>query len=240
MIRKTRAILLHHVRYTDNSLVAHFYTREFGRLSVMVKGVSKTKGSSRYLYFQPLHMFDLEIYHRENREMHNLKEMTLCYVPRNIPGDIRRSSIALFMGEVLNNIIREEDVNLSLYSFIESSVISLDEAEEGLSNFHLWFLAALAAYAGIGPSPMSGDEKYFDMQTGRFTELPPGHTDILEPPGATLFNCLLESTPDVLGRIRISGEERSDMLMQIIRFYQLHLPGVRQVRSLQVLKEIFR
>ena len=101
MIVKTKAILLHHLRYSDNSLIAHFYTREYGRLSVMVKGISSRKGSTKYPYFQPLNIFNIELYHYENREMHNLKEMNLSLYPQNIPGDIRRSSIALFISELL-------------------------------------------------------------------------------------------------------------------------------------------
>jgi hypothetical protein len=43
-----------------------------------------------------------------------------------------------------------------------------------------------------------------------------------------------------LGELRLSGEERSDLLDRILKYYNLHLPGIRQMRSLQVLKEIFR
>ncbi|MFN2336637.1 MAG: DNA repair protein RecO, partial [Bacteroidales bacterium] len=70
MLVKSKAILIHHVRYSDNSLIAHFYTREYGRLSVMVKGISSRKGGARFNYFQPLNIFNLELYHYENRELH--------------------------------------------------------------------------------------------------------------------------------------------------------------------------
>ena len=240
MIVKARAILLHHLRYSDNSLIAHFYTREYGRLSVMVKGISSRKGSTKYPYFQPLHIFNIELYHYENREIHNLKELNLSYIPRNIPGDIRRSSIALFMGELLNNIIREEDANHALYGFIESSVISLDEMSEGISNFHLWFLVTLTAYAGIGPSSSPKAGFYFDMISGQFTPDPPTHPDYLEPALADLLNRLLKITVDELADLHLTGEERTELLNRVIRYYQLHLPGIRQIRSLQVLKEIFR
>ncbi|MCI0523462.1 MAG: DNA repair protein RecO [Bacteroidales bacterium] len=240
MIVKTRAILLHHVRYSDNSLIAHFYTREYGRLPVMVKGISSKKGSTKYPYFQPLHIFNLELYHYENREIHNLKELNLSYIPGNIPGDIRRSSIALFMGELLNNIIREEDVNLALYSFIETSVISLDEMTEGISNFHLWFLVTLTAYAGLGPTPSSKSGSYFDMASGQFTPDQPMHPDYLEPYSAGLLNRLLMMTAGELAELHLTGEERSELLNRVLKYYQLHLPGIRHIRSLQVLKEIFR
>ena len=96
MLIKTEAILLHHVRYSDNSLIAQFYTRDHGRMSVMVRGLSSKKGIARFSYFRPMNVFSLEVYHSDKREVHNLKEMSLAFIPKNMPSDIRRSTLALF------------------------------------------------------------------------------------------------------------------------------------------------
>jgi DNA repair protein RecO (recombination protein O) len=240
MLVKTDAILLHHVRYSDSSLIAHFYTREYGKLSVMVKGLSSKKRSAKFSYFQPLNIFRLELYHYENRELNNLKELSLSYIPKHIPGDIHRSTITLFISELLYSVIREEDINTRLYGFIESSVIALDEMTAGTSNFHLWFLVAFTDYTGIGPSHTTLKEYYFDMISGQFTQYPPSHPDYLEPHSAAILNRLLQMPAEKLGELRLSGEERSDLLDRILKYYNLHLPGIRQMRSLQILKEIFR
>ena len=240
MLVKTEAILLHHVRYSDNSLIAQFYSREYGRLSVMVKGISSKKRSSKFSYFQPLNIFNVELYRYEKREISNLKELSLSFIPKNISGDIHRSSIALFISELLYSVIREEDVNRRLYDFIESSVMTLDEMRSGISNFHLWFLVAFTAYTGIGPSPTSLSECYFDMVSGQFTQSVPPTADYLEPHDAALLNLLLQMPATRLGELRLTGEERADLLDRILKYYRFHLPGIRQMRSLQVLKEIFR
>jgi DNA repair protein RecO (recombination protein O) len=240
MLVKTEAILLHHVRYSDNSLIAQFYSREYGRLSVMVKGISSKKRSSKFSYFQPLNIFNLELYRYEKREISNLKELSLSFIPKNISGDIHRSSIALFISELLYSVIREEDVNRRLYDFIESSVMTLDEMTSGISNFHLWFLVAFTAYTGIGPSPTSLSECYFDIVSGQFTQSVPPTADYLEPHDAAILNQLLQMPATRLGEMRLTGEERADLLERILKYYTFHLPGIRQMRSLQVLKEIFR
>ena len=240
MLVKTKAILLHYVRYSDNSLIAHFFTREYGRLSVMVRGISSKKGGVRFSYFQPLSIFNAEIYYHDNRELHNLKEMSLAYIPKRIPGDIRYSSIALFISELLYNVIREEDTNRKLYGFIESSVITLDEMNEGLSNFHLWFLVAFTDYAGIGPSHTSAGESFFDMLTGQFTPHLPVHPDYLEVSDAKVLNLLLRMPAEEVASLQLSGEQRTCLLEKLLKYYSLHLPGIRQIRSLQVLRDIFR
>jgi DNA repair protein RecO (recombination protein O) len=240
MLIKTEAILLHHVRYSDNSLIAQFYTRDHGRMSVMVRGLSSKKSTARFSYFRPMNVFSLEIYHSEKREVHNLKEMSLAFIPKNTPSDIRRSTLALFISEVLYNIIREEDVNRRLYDFIRSSSVNLDEMQEGLSNFHLWFLVAFMAYTGIGPVATRQRNVYFDMLTGQFTPNQPMHPDYLEPHHAYLFNILLQMPAAELDTMHLQGEERSELLERILRYYSLHLAGIRQFRSLTVLRELFR
>ena len=240
MLVKTKAILIHHVRYSDNSLIAHFYTQEYGRISVMVKGISSRRRGTRFNYFQPLNIFNLELYRYENREIHNLKEMSLAFIPEKIPGDIHRTSVALFISEILYNVIREEDANRMLYDFIESSVITLDGITTGISNFHLWFLVAFTAYAGIGPTHTTMHDCYFDMLTGQFTALQPMHPDILEPRDAALLNLLLLMPAEKIAALQLTGEERTELLAGILKYYNLHLTGMRQIRSLQVLKDIFR
>ncbi len=240
MLVKTKAVLLHHVRYADNSLIAHFYTQEYGRLSVMVKGISSGKRGVRFNYFQPLNIFNIELYHYENRELHILKEMSLAFIPKTIPGDIQRTTVAMFISEILYNIIREEDANRMLYEFIESSVITLDGMTAGTSNFHLWFLVAFMDYAGIGPSHTSLQECYFDMLSGQFTSQQPLHPDYLEPRSAGILNRLLKMPAEQVSSLQLSGEERTELLARILKYYHLHLEGIRQIRSLQVLKDIFR
>jgi DNA repair protein RecO (recombination protein O) len=240
MLTRTKAILLHHVRYSDNSLIAHFYTQEYGRLAVMVKGISSRRGSARFNYFQPLNIFNIELYYYENREMHNLKEMNLAYIPKNISGDINRTSVTMFISEILHNIIREEDVNRLLFDFVESSVITLDGMTSGISNFHLWFLVAFTDYAGIGPSHTTMTNCWFDMLTGQFTPVQPMHPDYIDPEGARVLNLLLQMPAEDIASLRLSGDERTGLLTRLLKYYSLHLTGIREIRSLQVLKDIFR
>jgi DNA repair protein RecO (recombination protein O) len=240
MLVKTKAILLNHVRYSDNSLIARFYTRDYGRMSVMVRGLSSRKGGTKFTYFQPLNIFNIELYHNENREVQNLKELSLSFIPRKILADVTRGSVAIFMSEILYSVIREEDPNRMLFDFIESSIFTLDEMDQGLSNFHLWFLVAFTAYAGIGPSPTNLEDYYFDMLTGQFTVSPPMHPDCMEPRAAAVLNRLLRVTPAELGALYLTGEDRSEMLTMMLRYYTLHLTGIKQINSLSVLKDIFR
>ena len=78
------------------------------------------------------------------------------------------------------------------------------------------------------------------MLTGQFTPVQPMHRDFLEPQSAQVLNRLLLMPAEETGSLRLSGEERTDLITSLLKYYTFHLPGIRQIRSLQVLKDIFR
>jgi len=240
MIVKTKGILLHHIRYTDNSIIAHFYTRNYGKVSMVVKGVSGKKRTNRNVYFQPLYLFNLEFYKRETRELQVLKELSLDFTPTEITVNIYKSTIALFLSEVLFSVIREEEVNHQLFDFLETSVKYLDAVQEGTANFHIWFLLHFASFTGIGPTPASHLKSYFDLENGLFVEAMPLHSNFIGPGLAGVFNNFLISELADISRIHLSPAERTMLLEQLLNYYSLHLTGLRKIRSLQVLNDVFR
>jgi DNA repair protein RecO (recombination protein O) len=240
MIVKTKAILLHSIRYSDNSNIVHFYTRDFGKVSMMVKGTTTRKKTTRNIYFQPFYLFTLEFYRRESRELQTLKELSLAYTPVEIPVKIYKSTIALFLSEVVYSVIREEEVNLALFDFLESAVVTLDSMEEGVENFHLWFLTRFATFAGIGTTPASFNDGWFDLMNGVFVVQKPLHDYFMEPELASKFNSFLNTDFTALPLISISSDQRNKLLQLLVQYYLLHFPGMRKIRSLDILNEVFR
>jgi DNA repair protein RecO (recombination protein O) len=240
MIVKTKAILLHALRYSDNSSIVHFYTRDFGKVSMIVKAISAKKKTTRNVYLQPFYLFNLEFYKRETRELQTLKELSLLYTPAEIPVNVFKSTIAMFLSEMTYSIVREEEVNHPLYDFLETAAIALDSMSEGVENFHLWFLIKLAALAGIGPSAATSDNCWFDLLNGIFVTQKPVHDFFIEPGLSSKFNLLLTSDFSETGLISLSAVERSRLLELLVQYYSLHFPGMRKIRSLEILNDVFR
>ena len=117
MIEKTRGIVLHQVKYSDSGIVIQLYTKKFGRQSFMIKGLRNKKSGRHSVFFQPLFILDLELYYKESRGMQTIKELSVYYSPSDIYSNIRKSSVAMFLGEVLTSILREESPNEELFGF---------------------------------------------------------------------------------------------------------------------------
>ncbi len=240
MIVKTRGIVLHQIKYTDSEIIVQLYTREYGRLSFLVRGMGSRQKGKHNVFFQPMFILALEMYYKESREMQLIKEFSVSYSPANIFSDIRKTSVAIFLGEVLTSILRQESPNENLFRFIEDSIVYFDNSTENYVNFHIAFLAGLSSYLGFEPQSRStAKEHFFDMINGSFVTVPPLHNDYANPGMSSILAAFFSTSFDKSMNIPLSGVQRNEVLEVLIRYYSIHLPGLKKIRSLEVLKEVF-
>lgn len=240
MLEKTDGIVLHTIKHSDSGIVSHVYTRKLGRLSFMVKGLSSRKGNTRRVYFQVLQPLSLEFYYREKKDLHMIKEASPLLTFSSIPFDIRRNSMAVFLAEVLYKALGPEGPDEQLFEYIFEAIRFLDDPDSPADNFHIGFIIGLARYLGIAPSNNYSNELcYFDMQNGVFASAPPFHGYYMEKVFSGLLNSFLVSSISECNKISLSGSFRKDFLNDILAFYSLHIPGLRNINSIQVYSDIF-
>ncbi len=240
MLEKTRGIILHKIKYTDSGIVAQIYTKKFGRLSFLVRGMRNKKAGRHNILFQPLSILDLEVNYKESREMQSLKEFSAVYSPYNIYTDIKKSTVALFLGEALTTVLREESPNDELFDYIENAIRYFDISRDDYANFHIAFLAGLGSYLGFEPSPgSSAGDVFFDLDNGTFVTLPPFHGNYVNQEISGILAAFFNSSYDSSGKIGLTGKQRNEVLDSLLRYYSLHLPGLKKINSLKILKEVF-
>ena len=240
MLEKTRGIVLHQLKYTDSGIISQIYTKKFGRQSFLIKGMRSKKTGKHNILFQPLFILDLELYYKASREMQSLKEFSVWFTPYDIYSNIKKSAVAIFLGEVLTSVLREESPHEDMFDFIERSVIYFDKSTEGFANFHIAFLAGLSSFLGFEPRRQtSKDDAFFDMQNGVFVPMPPVHGNYANEEITSILAEFFNSSYDSSGSISLTGKLRNDVLETLVRFYSLHLPDLRKIRSLEILKEVF-
>jgi DNA repair protein RecO (recombination protein O) len=151
-----------------------------------------------------------------------------------------KGCVAIFLGEVLTSVLKEESPNEELFDFIEDSVKYFDSCREGYANFHIAFLAGLCSYLGFEPSGRSGaNDIFFDMQNGAFVSAPPLHGNYKDPEISGILASFFASSYKDTDKIILNGSVRNEVLEAITGYYSLHLPGLKKVKSLEVLKEVF-
>lgn len=240
MLEKTRGIILHQIKYTDSGIVAQLYTRKFGRQSFLVRGIRKRKSGKHNVLFQPLFILDLEISYKESREMNLLREFSVSYPPYDIYSDIKKSSVAIFLGEVLTSVLKEESPHEEMFDYIEESIIYFDTCREGYANFHIAFLSGLSSFLGFEPGiRTNAGDLFFDMDNGIFVPVPPLHGNYANPEISDILAEVFHASYDSIINISLKGSVRNEVLDTLLRYYSLHLSGLKRINSLEVLKEVF-
>ena len=149
---KARGVVLHTIKYGDSSMVAYLFTDLFGRMNYMIQGVHSSRGrGNKAALFQPMFLVEFEGIEQPQARMHRMKEVRSLTPLSSLPFDVRKSTIALFMAEVLYRLVKECEPNQRLFDFVWGSVAALDALDEGVANFHLWFLTNLSRFLGFSP-----------------------------------------------------------------------------------------
>lgn len=237
---KGRGIVLHTLKYGDTSMVAYLLTDVGGRRNFMVQGVRSRSGrGSKLALFQPMFPLEFEGLESPRQQMHRFGEVHAAYPLHTLPFDVRKSTISLFMAEVLYRLVRESEPNEALFDFVWGSVGALDVLDEGVANFHLWFLAQLSRLLGFSPGNDYTPGAWFDIREGLYTPSQPAHTIFLDRPCALILRDLLECDVRCLGEIGLNRTQRTDFLNAMLVFLSYHLDAVNAVQSVHILREVF-
>lgn len=239
MLCKTPAIVLHTLKFSESSLIVQCYTEQFGRLSLMIRGIRKAHGSNRMALLQPLSILDMEINYRAKNDIHYLKEFRLSD-PSTPPGQgALRNMMTLFLAEVLYKTVREEEPNPKLFEFLLYNCRYLSTIQEGLPNFHLYFLVHLTKFLGFYPvNNRDNDHIYFDPVAGAFSTTINQMVPSMIPADSFLLHTLLNLPPDQLSTVSVSGEQRTHFLDEILRYYRIHLEGMGIIQSHTMFRDL--
>jgi DNA repair protein RecO (recombination protein O) len=232
LLVKTRGIVLSYIRYRETSIITRVYTEELGLQSYVVNSVRQKAG--RIALFQPFTLLDMVVYTSPRGGLTRISEYACAYPFSSIPYEIRKSSILLFLSEMLSYTIREEEENRPLFAFLYDAIRYFDQQKQGFENFHLHFLLQLSVFLGFGPG--SGSEITSQVAFSGNIASVGGSPAILHFQAyEALFDQLLHQP----GQADVpNGRMRRELLQIIIKYYQLHVEKLGEIRSLQVLSEV--
>ncbi|MCD9016789.1 DNA repair protein RecO [Parachryseolinea silvisoli] len=220
MLHKTQGIVFRFTKYGETSIIVNIFTELFGMQAYIVNGVRSKSARSRIALYQPMTLLDLVVYHKENAGIMRIKEIKCLYPYQSIPTDVRKSTIAMFLNEMINKTIKEESHAQELCQFLIHSFMALDRQTEGVENFHLLFLLKLSRHLGFGAHTKN------EVVGGRFaTEETEG-----------LLETLIKTEYDA--PLQLTNLQRRELLELILKFYTDHIETIGEVKSLPVLREV--
>lgn len=236
MLVKTKAIVLSALKYQEKSLIVKCFTQSEGLKSYFVPSAfSAKKSSQRIAYFQPLNILEIEANHKNKGSLEHFKEVKISVPYQTLNLEIVKSTIVIFLSEVLHHAIKEEEKNESLFTFLETALIWLDTHDE-IANFHIILLLEITKFLGFYPDDSEVDLPFFDIVEGHFTL----HQSMncINMQETLLLKKLLELKFDSSQKF-FTASERQTLLKILLDYYVIHLVGFKKPKSLEVLKEVF-
>lgn len=239
MLQTSRGIVLHQVKYSETALIVKIYTASAGLKSFMIHGARKKNAKIRPVYLQHLSLVEVVFNNRETNGLQHLKELSPAYSFTGIPFDIRKSSVAIFINELILKSVREEEPNPHLFDYLFHAIQLLDSTNEGTANFHLLFAVKLTRYLGFYPSgEYSMATPIFDLKEGMFCSLRSQPEQALDETSSRNLNVMLHCDFSNIGSISLDKRRRQDLLAGIISYFRLHLSTFGDMNSLAVLTEV--
>ena len=238
MLVSTKAIVLSKIKYKDYDLIINCYTENYGIVTYLVKNALKTKkGKFKPAYFQPLTLLEIEADHKDNRSLQYFKDIKLHYNYSTLHTNVVKSTMVMFISEVTSNILKEEEQNLALYNFLETTLIWFDESETN-TNFHLMFLVELTKYLGFYPELPTKGASYFNLEAGKFQSTK-SNIYCISGEHLAYLKQLLGIKFDVSKSLDINSKQKREFLNMILLYFKLHLDGFKQPKSVTILNQVF-
>ncbi|MBR5085363.1 MAG: DNA repair protein RecO [Prevotella sp.] len=241
MTIKTKAIVLRSVKYGDNSLIVDMLTERCGRSSFIIRLSKSSKGKFRRNLFIPLTILEVDYELKQTATLLRIKDVHVVIPLPSLLSHPYKLSIGMFLSEFLVYATRDENDNNPLYNYVEKSLQWLDGVENHFSNFHLVFMMRMTRFVGFLPYTSDyHDGDYFDMLNGSFCERAPLHSHFLTPNDASKLGILMRLDYPTMHLCVMTRPERNRCLDVILDYYRLHIPGFPELKSYQVLKELFK
>ena len=240
MLHKTRGIVLHSSPYNDLYAITLVYTEEFGRVPYLTMQSKSRKSKIPRSLFHPFAILDLEVEHQNLRDIQRIKEAKMHIPLIALLTDPIKSALCIFLAELISKVIREEQTNRLLFDFLLQSIQILELTPASPANFHIVFMIRLCHLLGFYPNVTDYQEgTFFDMRNGTFTRYKPMHIHFLPPDESIVFYNLLRMSYENMSAFRFSGRERQEIIHRILDYYRLHLSDFPEIKSLEVLHDVF-
>ncbi len=205
--------------------------------------VSKTRSKNTKLpkaLFIPMSVIEMEVNHQVSRDIQRIKEARSLGGYYSISADMSKSAMAFFISEFLNKTLRDINDSAFIFEFIEQSVRILEMTERSVANYHLVLMLKLSHFLGFYPNLEEYRQgAYFDMMNGEFVDRQPLHKHYINRDESLALSRLSRITYENMHHFAFSRNERVNITNRMIEYYRLHLYDFSELKSLDVLHELF-
>jgi DNA repair protein RecO (recombination protein O) len=191
---KTEAIVLNKIKYSDNSVIVNFLSRDFGRFAAIIRIPKTSKSGLSHAMFFPLTIVETEVKLKDTRTIQSVLHCSRVENTDDILCDINKLTIAQFIAEVALKTIREEEANPIVYNFLRETILNLSSSSQNLNGIHIKFLIDFASFSGFGMhNNYCKGTPFFNLPEGMFLPVYTSSAESLDEKESMILAAVLSS-----------------------------------------------
>lgn len=226
MIINTPAVILKSFPYSETSIIARCYTKEQGKISVIVKGARRKK-SPLAAYFQPMNYLDLVYYYKSTRDLQAVSKASFLEIWSSLNSDLKKIAYGLAILELTDKTNTENDPHPDLFDELITVIKALNDSELRLNLIFWYYQVKLLTTLGFRPD-------FYNLEHGNIKFPNPFK-------GANSENILMDIVDNKLSSLTntvATSEDRKAISDYLTAFIKYHFEDIDHLKSFDVLKQI--
>ncbi len=235
-IVKTEAVILKCDNYKETSKIVTFYSRSFGKLRGIAKGVRSTK-SKWGGALQSLSYLNIILYLKENRTLHLISGADYVNSLRNIHSDYDKLETSFRIVELINKTTADRQENHELFDLLTNTLVYLDNATKNYVNLLFNFEFKLLRLLGFGVD----SEDLFKETIAIPAQNQYFYNSRLNPGDVKTIKLLLEGNYNSLMSLNISKLQEKAIDNFFENYFRTHFDHIGYLKTKKVFesKEMF-
>lgn len=246
-IQKTEGILLRRQDLRETSIILTFYTRSFGKIKGIVRGVRGARGQSGQAAFEVFALDEIVFYERRRSDIYTVSQCDLVDYFHPLRASLEKLSYATYMVELLDSFTSLGDSNDDAFELILNSLRLLGEdasPKRVARIFEIKLLSILGLVPSIELCAVCGAKidtpSRFSFAHGGLVCGDCAKSDkVTSPilPGTVKFiSHILASPFDLAARARVAAPVGKELESILRRFIDYHIE--RRLKTVQFIKDI--
>jgi DNA repair protein RecO (recombination protein O) len=245
-IIKTEALVLSKLDYGDTSSIVTLFTKNYGKLSAIIKGARNPKSKTGFIA-DPLNHLQVILYKKDTREVQILSGADIVSHFSKIKEDFEKLKYSYAILELVKKLVPEHEVNERLFMGLVRIFYLFDNSDEHpkiiFGRFFMFFITQLGYEIQInkcsscGRSNLNNMELSYNFELGIFCQdCKKGYIESFQI-NSELFNylqCLKQNKKVTYEKTTIY-----DKAITFLEYYlKYHITDFSGIKSFQLFKEV--
>lgn len=244
MITHTEAIVFKSVDYQESSKIVTVFTREHGKIALIVRGVKKPKSKFSGL-IEIGNILDVVYYYKASRSVQILSEASYSEKNKSLRADFEKMATMTSAIELISQLLHENEINKPLFEFTKNLLCWLDTSDSHPPQIFPYIQIRLAELTGIGlqlDTKISGnDTNYLSLESGLITtESISSHSYKLTASQSLYLRTALRAKSSKLFDIPFETGELKSLIDYLDKYLKYHVEGLKARKSDAIFEQILQ